>query len=118
MTDRIRIRDLHLRAVIGVFEWERKDRQDLHLDLELEADLARAGASDRIEDAVDYRAVTKAVIEHVESSRYALVERLATAVAELILGRFPAVSAVTVRVDKPGALRFARTVGVEIRRAR
>jgi FolB domain-containing protein len=118
VADRIHIRDLSLRTIIGVHDWERKDRQDVVLQLTLEADLSRPAATDDFEDAVDYRAVTKAVIEHVEASHFRLLERLAATVAELTLERFPAVSAVTVTVDKPGALRFTRSVAVELRRER
>ena len=118
MVDRIHIRDLSLRTIIGVHDWERKERQDVVFGLTLETDLSKPAATDAFEDAVDYRAVTKAVIEHVEASSFGLLERLAASVAELTLERFPAVSAVTVSVDKPGALRFARSVAVELRRER
>ncbi|MHC4953752.1 MAG: dihydroneopterin aldolase [Planctomycetota bacterium] len=118
MPDRIRITDLHCRTFIGIEDWEQKDRQEVRLDLEIEADLTRAAASDRIEDTVNYRSITKRVLALVEGERYGLVERLAGAVASMVLEEFDGVTAITVRVEKPGALRFARSVGVEIRRER
>jgi len=118
MPDRIHITDLHCRTFVGIEEWEQRERQEVHLDLELEADLERACASDRIEDTVNYRSVTKAVLKLVEGERFALVEHLAGRVAALILADFADVRAVRIRIEKPGALRFAKSVGVEIRRAR
>ena len=118
MTDRILVQDLLLRAIIGVHDWERAVRQDLLLNLELEVDLHAAAASDDLVDGVDYRALTKDVIDHVEESRFRLVEALAGSVADVVLDRFPRVAAITVRVDKPGALRYARSVAVQMRRER
>ena len=118
MPDRIHISDLHCRTFVGIEEWEQRDRQELHLDLELEVDLAHACETDRIEDTVNYRSVTKRVLGLVEGQRFALVEHLAGRVAAMVLEEFSAVQAVRIRVEKPGALRFAKSVGVEIRRAR
>src|SRR5690606_18379910 len=117
MPDQIHIRDLLVRAIIGVNEEERVNRQDVLLNLVLEVDTRRAADSENIEDAVNYRTVTKRVIELVERSSCLLVERLASDVARLCLSE-AGVSAVEVSVDKPGALRFARSVGVTIRRTR
>jgi FolB domain-containing protein len=118
MRDRIYIKDLHLRTVIGVHDWERRDRQDIVLSLSLETDLSRPASTDSIEDTLDYRALTKSVIDHVERSEYQLIERLAASVAEMALEQFPSLRAISVTVDKPGALRFARSVEVELRRER
>lgn len=117
MTDRIKITDLHLRCVIGANDWEREVRQDVLINIELRTDLRQAGASDDLADAVDYRSLTKRVIAMVESSDYHLVEALAGAIAALCLDD-QRVRSTVVRVEKPGALRFARTVGVEVERAR
>ena len=117
MADLILIRDLLLRAVIGVNDDERANRQDVVLNIAMEADTRPAAASDDIGDAVNYRTIAKAVIALVEASQCHLVERLAQEVADLCL-QDARVQAVTVRVEKPGALRFARSVGVEIRRTR
>jgi FolB domain-containing protein len=113
--DRIEIKDLLLRGIVGINDWEREKPQDILLNLTLFADLAAAGASDRIDDAVNYRTLTKQVIDHVEGSARFTVEALAADVARICLAD-PRVSRVRVRVEKPGALRFARSVGVEIER--
>lgn len=117
MPDQIHIRDLLVRTIIGVNEEERINRQDVVLNLVLDVDTRRAAESENIDDAVNYRTVTKRVIELVERSSCLLVERLASDVARLCLSE-AGVSAVEVTVDKPGALRFARSVGVTIRRTR
>ncbi len=118
MSDRIHISGLRLRAVIGVDDAERAAPRELQVDLELETDLHGPGESDALEDALDYRALTKAVVEHVESSSFFLLERLAESIVGLILRGHRAVRAVTVRVHKPGAVRFADSVAVQIRRER
>ena len=115
--DRIHIRDLLLRCVVGVHEWERREKQDVLLNITLYADLRTPCRTDRIEDTVDYRAVKRKVAAMVESSSYVLVERLAERVADICLEP-PQVQRVEVLVEKPGALRFARSVGIEIVRER
>ena len=117
MAYKILISDLMIRCVIGVHDWERKDKQDVLINIELEASLRAAGVSDDFEDAVDYRAITKKVIALVQGSTFYLVEALAEAIAEICLEDDRVLRA-KVRVEKPGALRFARTVGVEVDRAR
>jgi FolB domain-containing protein len=113
--DRIHIRDLALRCVIGLYEEERRDRQDVVINLTLYADLRRAGLSDRVEDTVDYKAIKKQVIALVEQSSCELIEHLAELIATSCLAD-RRVRRVVVSVDKPGALRFARSVAVEISR--
>ncbi|HUI46947.1 MAG TPA: dihydroneopterin aldolase [Nitrospirota bacterium] len=113
--DRILIGDLLVRCIIGVGEEERRERQDVVINLSLATDLSRAGRSDNFNDAVDYRDLKKQIVNMAEQSTYHLVEALAEAVADMCLVH-PAISQVQVRVDKPGALRFARSVGVEITR--
>jgi FolB domain-containing protein len=115
--DRIRISDLLLRGIVGIKPEERVKPQDILVNLELVADCRPAGASDDIADAVNYRTVAKDVIAHVEESRYLTVEKLATELARLVLERYP-VAELTIRVEKPGALRFARSVGVTLTRRR
>ncbi len=115
--DRIHIRDLALRCIIGIYDEERRARQDVVINLTLYADLRRAAASDDIGDTVDYKTLKKQVIHLVETSSFLLVERLTGCIAEECL-RDPRVLAVNVRVAKPGALRFARTVEVELTRFR
>ncbi len=115
--DRIRICDLLVRCVLGINESERREKQDVLINLTIHADLRKAGQSDRIEDTVDYRALKKRVLAMAEHSHYFLEEGLAEAVAGLCLDE-PNVRQVEVRVEKPNALRFARSVAVEITRSR
>jgi dihydroneopterin aldolase/D-erythro-7,8-dihydroneopterin triphosphate epimerase len=117
MTDQIHIRDLLLRTIVGINEEERRDRQDVVINIALHADLRSAGASDDIRDSVNYRTLTKQVIQRVEASQFYLVEKLAAEIAAICL-EDPRVERAQVRVEKPGALRFARSVGVEIDRTR
>jgi FolB domain-containing protein len=115
--DRILIRELRARCVLGVSEEERREKQEVVVNLALGTDLHLPGRTDRFEDAVDYRAIKKRVLEAVENSQFRLVEALAQAIAELCL-EYPAVQQVTVEVEKPSALRFARSVSAEITRGR
>lgn len=116
MSDRILIRDLLVRGIVGINPEERRAKQDIVINMELFVDTRAAGARDDIEHAVNYRSVCKRVIELVEGSQPLLVERLAADIARLVLLEFH-VERVRVRVEKPGALRFAKSVGVEIERA-
>ena len=115
--DRILIKDLMLRCVLGLSEEERREKQDVLINLILWTDLRRAAASDSIEDAVDYSALKKRIITLVEGSQYHLAETLADRIASLCLEQ-NAVQQVQVTVEKPTALRFAHSVGVEIIRSR
>ncbi|MFO7697456.1 MAG: dihydroneopterin aldolase [Anaerolineae bacterium] len=117
MTDQILIRDLMVRGIIGVNDDERVNPQDILINLILDVDMHAAGASDDIADAVNYRTIAKQVIAYTESASPYLVEKLATEIAALCLGH-PGVERVTARIEKPGALRYARSVGVEIVRTR
>jgi FolB domain-containing protein len=115
--DRILIKDLLVRCVIGVHDEERRDKQDVLINLSLSVDFRKADTSDRLEDSVDYRALNKQIMSMVEHSQFHLVEALAQAVADICL-EYPSITEASVRVEKPGALRFARSVGVEIVRRR
>ncbi len=117
MTDFIEIEDLLVRPIIGVNADERVNRQDVLISVRLEADLRPAARSDSIDDAVNYRTITKSIIAFVEQSSFQLVETLAEEVAQVCL-RDARVERVKVHLRKPGALRFARTVGVCIERDR
>lgn len=112
-SDRIYIRDLHLRCIVGIFEEERRGKQDVILNITLHTDLRKAGQTDRIEDTVDYKAIKKRVVGMVERSAFFLIEKLAEETAGLCLEN-PRVRAVEVTVDKPGALRYAQSVAVHI----
>jgi FolB domain-containing protein len=111
--DKILIQDLLVRCIIGINEEERREKQDVIVNITLTADLARACASDNFKDTVDYRAIKKRVFGMVETSQFFLIEALAEKIAGLCL-EYPGVRAVKVLVEKPSALRFARSVGVEI----
>ena len=115
--DRIHIRDLLVRCILGIYDEERRDKQDVIINITLHADLNVACASDRIEDTVNYKDVKKKVLAMVQDSQYYLVERLAEHVAELALDA-PLIERVDVTVEKPGALRFARSVAIEITRTK
>jgi len=114
--DRIEIKDLLLRGIIGINDWEREAEQDILINITLIADLTEAGKTDSIEDTVNYRTLTKQIIRHVETSQRFTVEALAADIAGICLAQ-NGVARARVRVEKPGALRFARSVGVEIERA-
>ena len=111
--DRIHIRDLALRCVIGLYEDERREKQDVIINITLYADLSKACRSDDVGDTVDYKAIKKNVIAVAEQSSSRLIEHLAEQIAQVCLADRRVVR-VAVCVDKPGALRFARSAAVEI----
>lgn len=115
--DRILIKDLLARCIIGANEGERHEKQNVLINLIVWTDLAKAGKSDRIADTLDYRILRDGVMDAVESSRFFLIEALAERIAEVCLAE-PRVHKVQVTVEKPTALRFGRSVGVEIERSR
>lgn len=118
MTDEIRIEDLLLRTIIGINGEERRDRQDILINFVLFVDTSAAGRSDNIADSpVNYRTLTKRIIDRVEESKFQLIERLAEEIACLCLEE-PKVKRVRVSVAKPSALRFAKSVVVVINRRR
>lgn len=114
-SDRIEIHDLLVRCIVGINPEERVKKQDVIINLTLFGDLRQAAQSDDIEDAINYKTLTKRVIDHVEESEYYLVERMAHKIAEIAICDFGVERAI-VSVEKPGALRFARSVGVVIER--
>ncbi|MBI3561813.1 MAG: dihydroneopterin aldolase [Gammaproteobacteria bacterium] len=113
--DIIFISELRIETVIGVYEWERRVKQTVIFDLELGADIRQAAASDAIDDTLNYKAVAKRVIAFVETSQFQLVETLAEQVAQVILQEFP-VAWLRLRVNKIGAVRNAKGVGIVIER--
>jgi FolB domain-containing protein len=115
--DKIFIRDLLVRGIIGINDWEREKKQDILVNLVLQFDTRLAAGSDCVEDSLNYRSLTKAVVRHIEASSHFLVEALAAELARIAVMDFGAEEA-TVRVEKPGALRFAQSVGIEIVRSR
>lgn len=111
--DTILIKDLVARCIIGVGEEERREKQDVLINIALSADLRVPGKTDRLEDSIDYRALKKRVVQMAEGSSYHLVEALAERIAEICL-EDPKVVEARITVEKPSALRFARSVGVEV----
>jgi dihydroneopterin aldolase/D-erythro-7,8-dihydroneopterin triphosphate epimerase len=115
--DRIVIKDLLARCILGITAEERREKQDVLITVELSLDLVPAGRSDRVEDGVNYRPIKKRILAVAESSQYHLVEALAERIAAACLEE-PRILEVAVTVEKPSALRFARSVAVEIVRRR
>ena len=113
--DRIFLTDLRIETIVGIWDWERKIRQTVSIDLEFGADIRRAAESDSIEDTLNYKSIAKRVQQFVSESEFQLVETMAEKIAGIILAEFD-VPWVQVRVNKPGAIRGARDVGVLIRR--
>ncbi|MCB0154848.1 MAG: dihydroneopterin aldolase [Anaerolineae bacterium] len=115
-TDQIHVKDLLLRTIIGINDDERINKQDVIINLTLYTDIS-AAASDDITDTVDYRTITKQTIALVESSQFFLVEKMALEIAQICLSN-PKVERAVVTVEKPGAVRFTRSVGVTVDRSR
>jgi len=115
MRDIIFISELRIETVIGIFDWERQIKQTVVLDIELATDISKAAASDHIDDTIDYKTLTKSIISYVEASEFQLVETLAERVCELVRNDF-GVPWVQLKLNKPGALRGARDVGILIER--
>lgn len=113
--DKVIVKDLLVRAILGINPDERVKKQDILINIVMYADIRRAAETDDIADAVNYKSITKRVIEHVEEGSDFLVEKLVTDLAQIIITEF-GVERVMVRVEKPGALRFAESVGIEIER--
>ena len=113
--DIVFIRELKVDTLVGIYDWERRIRQHVVLDLEMATDNRRAARTDRIEDAVDYKAVAKRVSQFVEAAEFGLVETLAEKVAELVMQEFH-VPWIRVTLNKPGAVSRTRSVGIVIER--
>jgi dihydroneopterin aldolase len=113
--DRVFINDLRIETIIGIYDWERKVRQTISLDLEMGTDIRRSAKTDAIEDTLNYKAVAKRLIAFVGDTEYQLVETLAEKIAEIVLHEFD-VPWLKLTVHKPGAVRGSRDVGVIIER--
>ncbi len=116
-SDYIEIDNLRLRCIIGFNDWERREKQDVIINMTLFVDLRTGGQTDNPDDILNYRTVNKAVIKHVETSSYNTVEALAASIARIAVMEC-GVPHIRVRVHKPGALRFADSVGVGLERTR
>lgn len=115
--DKIFLSSLTVECIVGIWEWERRVKQTVIVDLEMAADIRKAAASDRIEDTIDYKRVSKRLQAFIGESQFHLVETLTERIAQLVVTEF-GVSWVKVRLNKQGALRGARDVGIEIERRR
>jgi len=113
--DIVFVRELRIDTVIGIYDWERDIKQPVILDLEMGTDVRKAAATDRIDDAIDYKAVSKRLIQFVGESKFQLVETLAERCADIIIGEF-GVPWVRLSINKIGAVTGARDVGVIIER--
>jgi dihydroneopterin aldolase len=113
--DTIFLSGLTTECIIGIWDWERRVRQKVVVDVEMGADIRRAARSDRIEDTLDYKRVAKRLLQFIGDSEFQLVETLAERIAELVITEF-AVPWVRVRLNKQGAIRGSRDVGILIER--
>ena len=115
--DKIILTDLRIDAVIGIWDWEKRNPQTISLDLEMQIDTKKASQLDSIEDALDYKAVSKRVKQFIQASQFNLIETLAENVAKIILEEFD-VQWLKLRISKPFAIRDSRNVGVSIERTK
>ena len=115
--DIIFLRNLKIDTIVGIYDWERRIKQPVILDLEMATDIKKAAATDHIDDTLNYKAVAKRVISFVEDSEFELVETLAERIAEIIVNEFK-VTWLRLSLNKIGAIRGARDVGVLIERGK
>ena len=115
--DKIFLRQLEVEAIIGIWDWEREVKQKVAIDLEMATDIKKAAASDSIADTLDYKNVAKRLIAFVGDSQFQLVETLSERIAEIVVMEFD-VPWVKVTVNKPGAIRGSKDVGIIIERSR
>lgn len=113
--DKIFLTALNVECIVGIWDWERRVKQTVIIDVEMAADIRRAAATDSIEDTIDYKRVAKRLLQFVGDSQYQLVETLTEQIGRVIVTEF-GVSWVKVRLNKRGAIRGARDVGIEIER--
>ncbi len=116
--DRILIKDLSVSGILGINPDERINEQEILINAVLWADTRRAAQSDEIDDAVNYRTITKALIAHIREGKPMLVERLVQELVDICFDMEPRIKQVEMTVEKPGALRYARSVGISIVRSR
>ena len=113
--DKIYVEDLRVKATIGIFDWEKKIKQDVSISYEIPHDNVKAAKADAIEATTDYKSITKGIISFVEKNKFELVETFAEKIAEMVIKEYK-VKWIKLRVSKPGALRFSKDVGVIIER--
>lgn len=107
----INIENLRLRTIIGIYDWEKENKQDVIINISIEFDGSAAGKSDSIEDTVDYKTITKKIINYVEDGKFNLIEKMVTGIGEIVMEDKRVISS-TITADKPGALRFTDSVSV------
>ncbi len=117
MMDKIILTDLKIKAVIGIWEWEKRNPQIISIDLEMETDVNKASETDSIKDALDYKAVAKRIKEFAQSNQFELIETLVERMAQLILDEFK-VQWLKLTISKPFAIRDSRNVGICIERSK
>ncbi len=115
--DIIYLNDLRIDAIIGIYDWERRTKQRIILDIEMGTDISKAAASENVDDTIDYKAVAKRIITFVNDSEFELVETLAEKIAEILLSEFN-VPWCRLRLNKQGAVRGVRDVGILIERGK
>ena len=113
--DRIFLSEMKIETTVGIWEWEKRIKQQVIIDIEMSANIKKAAATDQIEDTLNYKAVAKSVRKLVEESSFQLVETMAEKISELVIGEHN-VSWVKVKVNKPGAIRGSKGVGIIIER--
>ena len=114
--DRIYVEDLRVKGTIGIFDWEKKIKQEISLSYEIDHDNLSASKEDKIDATTDYKTITKKIISFIEENKFELVETFAEKIAEMVSNDFD-VNWIRLRVSKPGALRFSKDVGVIIERS-
>ena len=107
----INIENLRLRTIIGIYDWEKENKQDVIINISIEFDGSAAGKSDSIEDTVDYKTITKKIINYVEDGKFNLIEKMVTGIGEIVMEDKRVILS-TITADKPGALRFTDSVSV------
>lgn len=115
MKDTIFIHDLQVPCLIGIFDWERKKKQIVSIHIEFPVSIEKAARTDNIQNAVDYKKIAKRTIEYVSKSKFYLIEALIENLAQVLLKEF-ALKKITLQIEKPGAIRGARTVGIKMTR--
>lgn len=114
MTYTIRLKDLQVQTLIGVYEWERASMRPLLLQVELQVSAPKAAGTDAVEDTVDYARIESCIVEHAAGSRYQLLEGFVTSLCQLVLVLDGRIKQVTIEADKPGILQHARSVSVSV----
>lgn len=116
--DKIHIEHLEVLSLIGVYDWERKNKQRLVVDLEIEADLAKAAMTDNVDDTLNYALISQKIIDEASRSEFKLIEALASYLVDCILQAFPMTHSVRLKLSKPDILANARNVAVEFKKER